>query len=118
MEAGGKQGAGDGEGGPKKRQRVGEGTVAGSSGEKRGTGVCFRLNRDCGCTYGEACRFRHARGVCAGRHPASRCQVADRNWNGGGGDGTPGYGGQSGSGPGFWAGNREQLAWMEDNSAD
>ena len=31
LEAGGKQGTRDGEGGPKKRQRVGEGTVAGSS---------------------------------------------------------------------------------------
>ena len=32
LEAGGKQGASDGEGRPKKRQQVGEGTVAGSSG--------------------------------------------------------------------------------------
>ena len=36
LEASGKHGAGDGEGGPKKRQQVGEGKVVGSSG---GSGV-------------------------------------------------------------------------------
>lgn len=45
--------------GPKKRKWPGD--------------VCYAYNASGDCSYKSACRFRHACGVCGGKHPAKSC---------------------------------------------
>ena len=58
-------------------QQGGGARQGGSGGGRRrrrnNTGYCFDYNRDCGCSYGTACRWQHVCSVCRGAHPKQKC---------------------------------------------